>query len=56
MMRGIGVRDHRLGLTLCGAYVAVLLSTASAIGLARDEREHLTGGVRRERPEPRVAE
>jgi len=32
-----GLRDHALGLALCLVYVAVLLGTASELGLARDE-------------------
>src|SRR4051794_4665073 len=35
--RPIGLRDHGIGLALCVAYVSVLLATASAIGMARDE-------------------
>jgi 4-amino-4-deoxy-L-arabinose transferase-like glycosyltransferase len=33
----IGLRDHGLGLALCIGYVSVLLFTASAVGLSRDE-------------------
>jgi hypothetical protein len=44
MTRPIGFRDHLLGLALCAAYVAVLLSTASAIGLARDEGMYVQAG------------
>lgn len=35
--RPIGLRDHGVGLALCIGYVAVLLFTASEIGLSRDE-------------------
>ncbi len=35
--RRIGWRDHALGLSLCVAYVALLLGTASDVGLSRDE-------------------
>jgi Dolichyl-phosphate-mannose-protein mannosyltransferase len=44
MTRRIGARDHLLGLALCAAYVAVLLSTAQAIGLARDEGMYVQAG------------
>ena len=33
----IGWRDHLLGLFICSAYVAVLMATASDIGMSRDE-------------------
>ena len=34
---GVGLRDHVLGAALCVGYVALLLYTAPALGLARDE-------------------
>lgn len=44
MKSPIGWRDHLLGLALCVAYVAVLLATASAIGMARDEGMYVQAG------------
>jgi 4-amino-4-deoxy-L-arabinose transferase-like glycosyltransferase len=36
-VRQVGWRDHLFGAAICAAYLAILLSTASAIGYSRDE-------------------
>jgi 4-amino-4-deoxy-L-arabinose transferase-like glycosyltransferase len=59
--RPVGLRDHGVGLALCVAYVSVLLGTASAIGMSRDEgiyvqaAESYAGWVARLWHEPKAA-
>jgi 4-amino-4-deoxy-L-arabinose transferase-like glycosyltransferase len=42
--RGLGWRNHLIGLALCVAYVSVLLATAPDVGMSRDEGMYVTAG------------